>query len=145
MWPCSMGSTSTRGQMANLLCLAGGKDLQHLAPRPKVSCFLHHLFTSFYMYITCPPCCGFWMLDPCAGSKVHLWHLILRHLPEMQDEPDKRAAEENSTKGIGILVGWNSGADACAKRTCFCRPMAAGVRACYELLADCQPRVLQVL
>lgn len=54
------------------------------------------------MYVTFPPCCGFWMLDPCAGSKVHLWHLI-RHLgmSEMQDELDRRAGE-NSINRIGI-------------------------------------------
>ena len=45
------------------------------------------------------------MLDPCAGSRAHLWHLMLRHFPEMQHEPDKKAAEENRIKGIDRLVG----------------------------------------
>ena len=47
-WPCSMGSTSTRGQMANLLCLAGGKDLQS-APGPETEWYM--LFTSFYIFL----------------------------------------------------------------------------------------------
>ena len=52
-WPCSTDSLSTQGQMANLLCLSGGKDLSAPGPETEWYMLLHLIFEICLHLATC--------------------------------------------------------------------------------------------